>query len=79
MSVPYFLDFWGVVIMFNGVLFGLLSVLAILGATAIRYWEGDPVRAPRAAPRRDLLGIAALVGLVMFVAGRAMKGHEHRV
>jgi APA family basic amino acid/polyamine antiporter len=73
MSVPYFVEFWGVVILFNGVLFALLSVLALLGATAIRYWE--EVRFIHLEPHAGALyaGLAAAVGLVMVVAGRMMR------
>jgi len=76
MSLPYFLDFWGVVVLFNGALFGALSVLAMAGATAIRYWEEIHFEPHSGA---IISGIAALVGLVLFVAGRTMKGQNQAV
>ena len=63
---------WDLILLFNGVLFGLLSVLAILGATAIRYWE--EVQFVHLEPHHGAIysGIAAAVGLALLVAGRAM-------
>jgi len=64
------------VILFNGALFGALSMLAMAGATAIRYWEEIHFEPHSGA---IISGTAAAVGLVMFLAGRAMKGHEQAV
>ncbi|MBP1633771.1 MAG: amino acid permease family protein [Acidobacteria bacterium] len=74
MSLSYFLDFWGVAILFNGALFGVLSLLALAGLTAIRYWT--EIQFVRLEPHHAaaVSGIVAAVGLAMLAAGRLTKG-----
>jgi APA family basic amino acid/polyamine antiporter len=66
-TAPYLLRFFGVTVLVNGTLFGILAVLAIIGVVGLRSWAEVGMD-----PRRSLIVCAGLVaaGGVMWVAGR---------
>jgi len=67
-------EFFGIFAFINGFLFGLLSLLAATGATAIKYWDEinlDP------SHMLVVCGILIVVGLTMFIGGKLGKRNNH--
>jgi len=64
------LEFFGIFALINGLLFGILSILAITGATSLKSWDEISFE-----PHHSLIvcGILILAGLVMFFTGRISK------
>lgn len=64
------LEFFGIFALINGFLFGILSVLAITGATSLKSWDEI-----RFEPHHSLVVCIILItaGLIMFFAGRLSK------
>lgn len=64
------LEFFGIFALINGFLFGILSILAITGATSLKSWEEISFE-----PHHSLIVCAILIlaGLIMFFTGRISK------
>lgn len=69
------LEFFGVFALVNGILFGLLSVLAITGVTSLKSWDQISFE-----PHHSLIVCVILIvaGTVIFLAGRINNRGENR-
>lgn len=66
-------EFFAIFALINGFLFGILSLLAITGVTAMKSWDEISLN-----PAHTLIGcgIAIVVGLMMYFTARISKGKE---
>jgi len=64
------LEFFGIFALINGVLFGLLSILAITGITSLKSWDEISFE-----PHHSLAVCSVLIiaGLIMYIAGKISK------
>ena len=69
-SLKHFLNFFGIVITCNGLLFGLLSTLATIGLTSLRTWEEFHF-----SPEHFLVycGIITAVGIILYVTAKFLR------
>jgi len=69
-SLKHFLGFWGVLAFFNGLIFGLLSILTITGVTSEKTWEEVHFE-----PHHLLItcSIIAAAGIVLYGISKTMK------
>jgi hypothetical protein len=69
------LEFFGIFALVNGILFGLLSVLAITGVTSLKSWDQISFE-----PHHSLIVCVILIvaGTVIFLAGRINNRGENR-
>ena len=69
------LEFFGIFALINGILFGLLSVLAITGITSLKSWHEIKME-----PHHALIVCCTLIviGLVVYFTGRLSKRQENK-
>ncbi len=72
-SFKYFLNFFGLLIIINGTLFGLLSLLTLLHITSIKTWSELNWQ-----PHYTLIFCVVLIiiGMVMWLWGKSIKSSE---
>jgi heme A synthase len=68
------LEFFGIFALINGVLFGLLSVLAITGITSLKSWNEINL-----SPAHTLVACTIIVGvgIIVFLTGR-ISNRNHK-
>jgi hypothetical protein len=69
------LEFFGIFALVNGILFGLLSLLAITGITSLKSWDKISFE-----PHHSLIVCVILIaaGTVLFLTGRILNRGENR-
>lgn len=67
------LEFFGIFALINGVLFGLLSILAIIGITSMKSWNEISLE-----PHKTVIICAVLIaaGIAMFITGRIARNNK---
>ena len=69
-STKHFLNFFGIVISFNGLILGILSIFAKVGVTSMKTWEESIF-----TPDSFLIacGILTAIGIGIFIIGKILK------
>lgn len=67
------LEFFGIFALINGVLFGLLSILVIIGITSMKSWNEISLE-----PHKTVIICAVLIaaGIAMFITGRIARNNK---